>query len=310
MNGSCESCPLDCEFCALNNNMTVECKSCFDGYYLKNESCLQCPIGCSQCAFNNSNVTCSQCMNKYVKSYDQTCVLCDIESCYLCNNQTKPNELNCNICNDGYFVTNAGSCESCFSNCRDCSDFTGKCNSCESDYYITITGLCRNCQSDIKFCAYCSNHFSPPYCEDCYAGYFSLKKHNPPICRPCDLVNCSECDINEDETDLICIACIDLYEVDSNNQSCILKECNERTGISKCTDCEVDVCTQCQDGYYLDYYNDCISCSNHYLGYRCIACDLKGEHCLKCIDDNCNFMKILMGETFILLVILFIWLLE
>jgi hypothetical protein len=77
-----------------------------------------------------------------------------------------------------------------------------------------------------------------------------------------------------------CTLCIDGYYL--NNQTC--KLCNSIFG-NLCISCSIDGsnCTACVSGYYVNSTNNtCVSC-NSTLDKNCTTCAQNGAYCLTCI---------------------------
>ena len=118
---------------------------------------------CSKCA--NSTTECSECFPGLYLDENQICKSCD-PSCLTC---TGPSESQCSSCADGYSLVNYSSqtyCEMCSSNCKKCSS-NFVCQICNEGFYVTDYGVCFECHETCKECtsSYENN------CTQCYDGF-------------------------------------------------------------------------------------------------------------------------------------------
>ena len=119
----------------------------FDEYY---EFCYECKGGCNSCTDYQN---CGGCTNDgyytIIESttpdtYDAICEKC-IDGCKKCNN-----DIECEICYDGYFLTNENpdgfmKCKSCGLWCKECYD-EEYCLECIEGYELVSEDYAINCQ--------------------------------------------------------------------------------------------------------------------------------------------------------------------
>lgn len=99
-------------------------------------------------------------------------------------------------------------------------------------------------------------------------------------CEPCES-SCLHCADNE------CLECMDqmfyneikqcIPDCGSGNygdaDTRVCMACNSQAGCAKCD--AWDLCTDCSNGYYLNYLSECVGCTSH-----CDECD--ANTCTKC----------------------------
>ena len=111
------------------------CKSCSDGYFLRDGACQTCDPSCETCT---DDTFCSTCAVGYFNGTDGHFGLCDACSagCSVCTDSST-----CTTCSTGYKISGSA-CVTCGSNCASCS--TTNCLQCDSGYTL-IGGNCYAC---------------------------------------------------------------------------------------------------------------------------------------------------------------------
>ena len=245
-----------------------------------------------------------ECLNK--------CLLCKNNDLYIiidCENESsiencsvQKNNNECAVCNVGYYKIR-GQCEKCQKGCKKCSDkYT--CFYCDHNYNLLNNGTCeeitKNSDKEIqeKFSEFKNQYLTAKN------NYYQLKNINEnqtniTIEDKCEVQHCSVCSklVNN-----YCLLCDLDYE--NINGECYAKNCK----IKNCEECEEkDVCSYCEDGYYLENNSckmtcdieNCETCSTPFYCDKCkkgyefngIECKLKCSisNCLECnIFDKCN----------------------
>ena len=174
---------------------------------------------------------------------------------------------NCFFCNDRYvgMVGCIGSCSFSIkrNNVLECEE--GK---CKTGFIEVSKGVCESCNSINEGCIECN------YELEYNNNYLGLRRKRHFVCKKCDIGFIQ----SEDGS---CHKCIEL-------------------GIEHCDKCkampEFDndiMCYECEEGYFLNYYRECIKCANNQVrnnNNECIYCeDIEDggiEGCSMCQNEN------------------------
>lgn len=264
VNGACQICTNNCASCSANN--TASCTSCYVGFVLmSNNTCANatsansaCGTDCATCVVSASNTsTCSLC-NYGTVLISGSCVPCQA-GCSICSNA---NFATCLTCFQGYYTNSTGGCSMCSSNCMSCSSLG--CTACQYGYVLGSDFKCtQSCSSP---CATCT---SPTSCLSCLYGFASTNSS----VQNC-AANVATCNSNRN-----CQYCPMGYVlVVSNtnttvNQTCLL--CN--TSCARCMSTNINTCTACMNGTYLNTNSNCVSCTT-----GCSSC-ISLKACFSCM---------------------------
>ena len=332
---TCDQCSdSNCLECSKNY---TKCDVCDYTYYLNDTlECSKCPEACANCTnstycldcvyaaeYQESSGTCNctnhseykistdscECISGYGFDFNQTCQICDQESCIECYD----NFTICETCDYGYFLNDSGTCNKCKAPCGNCSsyevcldcvylatynstefdcscinysDYNNETDSCEciSGFgYNLSSELCEVCSDEN--CLDCKNNNS--ICETCDYTYY-LDEIG--FCKPCQSP-CSNC-----SNISTCIDCIYLAELGEDNITCSCannSEFNSTTSSCECVngygaDSDTETCQLCDQESCLvcaDNYSICELCdSTYYLNQtgECLQCS---GPCLNCTND-------------------------
>ena len=268
-NALCLKC-LDGFYLGLDNKCTSikkciysknnECLECEDGFYYErvNKICKQSKDNFTNCKANNyfKPKKCAICKdNYYLSQFD-----------YLCHDNTKEGPFYkcqisnfkgnlCQFCVENYLI---GKLDFKCNKIEGCvlSENENKCLECDDGYCLDNEGNCINnyniIENDKKFyfrcknlnekgngCKTCENNLSPNKMGNCYDDIHCEKRENG-ICKKCQKENLrgyySYC-LNKD------FGCIDSFL-----QNCI--RCDDNLNL--------DVCTECEEGFKVDKEGKCI----------------------------------------------------
>lgn len=149
-------------YCKTCNQVTNECTSCPDGYYvptdaLSKNKCISCydtsrKQNCKVCQGTSEKVECIECREGYVLYGDKiscpssrcSAGVAECKKCYSDKNQ-------CEICNKGYYMPSDDNlkliCKKCSDIDRNCQECEGSfssinCTECKEGYHISSNGLC------------------------------------------------------------------------------------------------------------------------------------------------------------------------
>jgi hypothetical protein len=133
-----------------------------------------------------------------------------------CNQCITPQE--CQVCADGYYLTDEKLCAKCAAECTTCSNVK-TCTVCASTFYLTNVGSCIACTSDgqtianpncnicaLANCKTCSGETNND-CSQCRTGFYLLTVGGVKSCDQCQVgytifgTTCRKC------TDFLCIYC-------------------------------------------------------------------------------------------------------
>ena len=209
-NGTCFNCPNDCYTCINNtnyanvtgNNNTINCTSCFLGYYLINSSCLACGSGCVSCINGSYCLSCNS--SSYLNgtyNMTQACIPCSnvTGNCSICSNK-----VTCTKCLAGTYLFN-NQCNSCAQNCSACYNST-HCNSCDNGFFLNQSRLCAPCGNS------CSSCLSGAVCTLCVNGNYLDGQDSecvicPSGCSSCQSANnCTACQSGYSIVDNLCVS--------------------------------------------------------------------------------------------------------
>ena len=331
--GNCVNCKVsNCDKCSNSYNCTI----CSSGYSLFNNICVKnCPENYFSVSMNNNNPNTSKVCSKCIDYNCQNCSSQNPNICFDCKNDLILYNNKCyNDCPEGLTKIN-NKCIPCNSNCLRCSlsdNSNINCNLCQSGYYLkNINGrdeCVKDCgsgfsNSDNGNCIPCSdpncndckdNHLA---CNKCEVGFFCLHKNTCVVTCPegyydnvlsalCDKCNnCPKCQPLYVDNKSYCTECYDNFYLDYNgncvtdcpdNQVKVGNEC-KNCADKNCKECSnTDVCDECMDGFKLyegKCYSKCPS-STYEQGKECLNCNIKCAECVS--EDNCTYCN----ETFYL----------
>ncbi|KAH0575846.1 Cysteine-rich membrane protein 2 [Spironucleus salmonicida] len=291
--------------------------SCGSPYY--------CPLNpgekaeCLACNANQPVGTSCQCGKKF--TIKPNCAECNEENCVLCTrnyflkkgvcesciaNCVRCTDLDtCTECFFGYFVNADRQCEKCDQNCQSCTDST-VCLSCLSDQFLTAEKTCVNCSRN---CDRCANLATCTTCktgnfnsdEGCFACNENMLIGSICQCQENQITNCANCDKNT------CRTCRKFYKLiggtcqpdhcQGDNDCLSGTFCDvSDTKINQCKDCDknckqcsvqMNLCTTCQEGQFLDQ-NTCKVCEIESIsGFSCNCGSQLIQYCGKCANDVC-----------------------
>ena len=244
----CKNCINNCDECSDS----TKCENCKEGFFVDDEGiCKDCPLNCNKT--EPDSCKCLKCdKGFYVENY--ICKNC-LANCDTCSNSTK-----CENCEEGYFVNDEDTCQSCSSNCKKTEADSCKCSECDKGFHVDKY-ICKNC---IINCDTCSNSTK---CENCKEGYFVNENGQ---CQSCPL-NCKTKDIDGCQ----CKICIDEYFL--KNKDCEKCDTNCKTCIDESTHC-----TSCEsDNYFINNENKCQECLKD-----CKTCSKVDSNCTSCEDKK------------------------
>ena len=255
------------------------CMSCIDGYYLnvKKEICQKIENSFFNCKQTIDEVNCDICNKRYYLSEDGQC-----SDTIMCS---KSNKNVCEECISGYKLLENNSCSK-EENCKIADKDTGLCNICEKGYYFNYKD--KKCgtnkeDNEYKYCEIYNNG-----CTKCENGYF--------ISEDLKCVNTRGCAESENGK---CLKCSDTYYIGldkncSRTEHCIYSGKNIFYG---CDECEENYCYNMFSNICFlieeeKYYN----CKMAY-GSRCSYCQKNfylnetDSICYDNTDENDNFYK-------------------
>ncbi|CAD8105195.1 unnamed protein product [Paramecium sonneborni] len=306
--GQCQQC--DYGYTLINNI----CKSvCGDGIKAGNEECdigiinfdgyecvncmYKCSDGCNNCVYGQ----CLECQNNYgyyfnlnnqceskcgdlIISQNENCDE-NKESCISCNFVCDVNCDQCQFgicqnCKDGYQLL----LNKCISICGDLIQANNE--DCENDDIIPFDGcyLCKyQCQNE---CQQCING----ECISCdeINGWYLQNKRCETKCGDGILAGFEECDIKQEQ---------DNGDISFNKCFNCKYQC-----VENCLQCDKGICKQCQSGYILNDFNECINeCGNqsiqefelcdddNFIGLDgCFQCQYDCQsQCQVCVNGQC-----------------------
>ena len=308
----CFSCAVGCAVC--QNQSSLTCSACLDGYYLINTQCLSCsqstPLtisglsysgitGCAICNAPTSDVipTCSQCGSGYLIS-GNSCTACP-SGCAICSSN-----IICTTCSVGFTLLANGLCSSCLylgqsiSGCGVCDSSNTKCLACQGGQTLASSTVTTCTNFTNTQANNCFIQGSSQKCAVCIGGYY-LTKGICSLCPTgciCTSSNyCTSCSFGYLLIGSVCISC-------SNTTSTPISNVNY-TGEAGCNICQKSVgitnnivtCTQCQDGYFIVNVS-CASCGTitkqlinkafYYGVANCAICSLQYGNNATCTACN------------------------
>jgi hypothetical protein len=216
----------------------------------------------------------------------------------------------CTQCNKGFVVTPAGTCRGCIMACSDCSqsDIT-QCTACANGLQL-VNSKCIQCPDN---CLQCNNG----NCQTCIPGY---TPNTAGTCVPNCILPCATCVDNKPS---VCTSCFSSATL--SNGTCVLSlscnstgtctdcgqglgyfllgqycySCSQIVTISNCLQCSQanqQVCSICNDGFYLDSTGLCPACPSSCLtcigSTLCTSCQLgytlpsdqSQNQCIQCLS--------------------------
>ena len=280
---------FDFKNCKVINNVSGLCKECENGFYLnqgdfkciQTENCKESIFGiCISCIegyyLNKKNGKCDQASNKF----------------FYCKQTV--DEINCDICNENYYLaedgqcsdtvlcskTEKGKCIECVSGanlindnactleerCNKADKDTGLCNSCISGYYIDNKD--KKCKSNKK-----ENEYK--YCTVAYDG-----------CRQCkegfylgEDLQCTKTEKCAESENNICNKCSKGYYIGLDHKCTKVEHCI----YSGSTD--EYICDECEDNYYYNNINQtCVETIEEKFK-NCKIAITDGEYCSECKNN-------------------------
>lgn len=311
-NGKCE---FYCQIGSISNcnscdyNEKYKCKECYYGYFLldgETNNCIYCGSNCASCTGQKNNPICTQCNYGY-KLIDGKCIKqCNLgynwDYCKTCDTN---NPSYCGSCFEGYYISSyyKSYCSYCGSykikQCHQSSDGNIIVDECYSDYILLNNQCVEKCDTS-KYWLYClvcnEEEDQIDQCKQCKDGYYlPYDTKQKSYCYSCPN-SCKSCEGSYYNP--TCTECREGYTLSGGK---CLKECIKGGG-NKCKSCKteegkIDQCLECNDGYYLETYDDyfnyynshsyCLPCPNN-----CIKCQYNGYNadCTEC-DNGYHLVK-------------------
>ena len=236
---ACRPCENNCRSCKSQEL----CSSCNPGYYIWTDGTVgKCPELCTSCKADTSSLVsapfCTSCRTGYGVE-NGACKICTA-NCNKCSNNK------CDVCKNGYVVTESGSCTICTNNCLLCTGTSSSCTACRSGFYLTSkpTGSCLQCMNKCLRCT------SGSTCDCCAGGYFwdvgtSVR---PASCSYCG-DGCKKCGFGAG-----CSQVYDGYYIDYSGDLPTSKSCRTKTPYCR-------LCSQQKDPDSGAYSVSCSACS-------------------------------------------------
>ena len=254
----------------LKNCLTIDtekgiCEKCKEGFYLNlgDKKCTK-TEHCSESSFG----VCRKCSNYYYLNKAKGACLEQGNDFYNCLESV--NGETCNVCQDGYYLSEDGLCTTT-NYCAESGKY--RCNKCVSGYYLseednicTTEENCKNGKEDIGVCLECQKGFA------------------------IDLKN-GKCKPNEENdkykyclvSDGVCKECIRWYYLGEDGKCSSSKNCSESNN---------GICEVCIDDYYLGLDNKCVDVEHCIYSddhFKCIECE--GDYCYNEHENNCFIGK-------------------
>ena len=295
------------------NSSTLQCTSCFEEFYLKENTCIQRDDPIQNCvSYSTTNNYCISCDDGFYLTNTQECEQFP-SGIYGCINYK--DSATCAKCEE-YMYLNGNTCvrievQNRLSNCKYFENLT-QCLKCEMNYYLNEIGECelakaQNCESykSITECASCPENFG--FYEDLNTGYMNCLYKSTPNCDlsddhfPFPCLKCNKffysdegkCLSNEKfipacdeyETSDTCSKCENEYILSYDHKKCLT---SEELGLTPFESCENNeqtkypLCDGCQFGYQF-YKGQCLKCKTHTIETGCLYCEgIDVEICLVC----------------------------
>ena len=276
----CQSCKTD--KCITFEQNTCNCLNCSYHFYVNDsKKCDMCDQTCSTC--NETSTKCTSCLNDFFL-FNSTCYKCESENCLNFSDGNK--KCKCEKCKDGFYYLNY-QCKNCVENCKTCSNSL-ECEICQENFFLNSKGYCSACptkcatkKSDNCQCETCIEHYfmnSNEECQECNTECKNCEK-NADSCTECannyffnEQKKCEECDqkcktCSKEKTN--CTSCVDgLYMTNENK----CEVCNSK-------------CQTCSGGGE----SDCLSC-NENSEYKYLIFDEYNKTCVKnCTESGREF---------------------
>ncbi|KAL4486853.1 hypothetical protein ABPG72_009617 [Tetrahymena utriculariae] len=243
------------------------CTSCQGTKGLLQGDCLD---NCGQKYFNDLNV-CSPCIQNCIECADaKTCKTCDF-GFFLLNTCIE-------TCPERYFQnTKTNTCEKCEDNCLNCNQQVSKCTKCSDSFLVSTSFKCvQLCEKDIE---YNNNGVCSP-CASKISNCFSCQNDECIICK-------LEFYLSLDKKQ--CLSVCPVQQVGNSQEGkCI--QCAE--GCAKCDEADIQKCSSCIAGYFLENGQCKKSCESINFANEqtneCQPCNIKYSNCKECDSQNCK----------------------
>ena len=252
----------DLKNCKIVNNVNGLCNECEEGYFINKED-----YKCTKTENCNESIygVCSSCINGYYLNIKKQ--ICEkIENSFFNCKQTL-DEVNCDICNKNYYLSEDGQCADTIM-CSKTNET--KCEKCISNYKLLENGSCskeENCKKANK---------DTGICELCMQGYYLDNKDK-------------KCKSNKENNEF---KYCEIYD-----NGC--KQCENKYFISEdlkcvrtpgCAESENGLCLKCLERYFMGLDKNCSITENCiYSGkdlfYSCDEC--KPNYCYNMFTKIC-----------------------
>lgn len=228
----------------------------------------KCPKNCSQCYENRK---CFVCQKNHiyigVREDDLNPVICSIKA--------PGNE-------DPYYRKNDTHYFHCIEHCLRCNA-SDKCSQCEPEFRLNKNGVC---EERIKGCEIYDNtsSYNDYITNNGYIGYQKCEKCNNSRGYYCFDSNKTFCDTIKDDKNTY-----------FNNSFGCMEKCEKNT--PNCYNCTIEGCTNCKQGYYLNYQKKCLkkvdNCLNDTINTEIPQCDKCRDNyrCLNSDKTKCNYIS-------------------
>ncbi len=263
------------------------------------------------CKYYNSNAdswVCEECDANYVINGDSaysitgdTCYInTSINNCAVAQSATV-----CLKCTSELYSLKNNKCElGAISNCVaynfDSNDTTVNCTKCAADYYLdTDNNKC--VEGNIYNCLYLEDN-NPNACNECQSGYskVTVAKDDYIHCYPIDSsLGCSDWTLTNSDIGgtVTCNTCTSTSTqlpgvIESTDNQTV---CLDFYQIPNCAQFDVGttlsesnfICLECNSGYYLDEYNNCVARTNQPA--KCVEYSIDEDKCVDC--DNTSYLS-------------------
>ncbi|KAL4508013.1 hypothetical protein ABPG72_021386 [Tetrahymena utriculariae] len=274
----CMKCHPSCKTC--NGDLSQECLSCPDGFYLDGNDIGGCVSTCSQGYYKNT-------LNKKCMRCNINCIYCKDDQpdyCTECKIKLMWQDGICySNCPDGYWNDTPNKmCRKCDSKCKTCLGSSTFCTSCDGDYYYfekqndCLKDKCPDGMYKFKDTSKGLN-----FCPKCHMNCLT--------CNGGNLDNCLSCDPAVGFLKgSICAACNLNQYGDTQDQTC--KPCH-----SNCKTCEgpnEDQCRSCSGSlFFLNKKCNSICPDTTYAEastHECAPCDSSCQNCSSAGPNNCK----------------------
>ena len=167
-NGKCIKIGELAETCSQLMPTHDGCVQCRDGYYKASDgkACTKCDSSCLTCFLFNGLERCIDCQVGYYRAVAQERFCLSQDLLINCTNKTNTG---CSVCENGFFLTDAKTCQKCGLNCISCQN-EKTCVKCKEENYVLKEGVCVDYKT-IQHCKEAKNS----KCTSCDDG-FELSK--------------------------------------------------------------------------------------------------------------------------------------